>query len=101
MEEPNHQWKNQAEIIKVLLQDTMFLNDWKQVSDALDIPAKDLFTVQTKLSTGNATMYEVIKWMLDVWKGRKGNQANLPKLIEILENEKLQNAAGEFYVVFT
>lgn len=53
-----------------------------------------MFAISSKLNSGNATMYDVIQWMLETWKGRKGKDSNLEKLIEILEIENLQNAAG-------
>ncbi|OXA59373.1 interferon-induced, double-stranded RNA-activated protein kinase [Folsomia candida] len=82
------------EHIKVLLQDTTFLNEWKQVSDALGIPARDLFSMNSKLNSGNATMYDVIQWMLETWRGRNGNEvATVAKLISVLESEDLRNAA--------
>lgn len=67
------------------------------MSDALGIPARDLFSMNSKLNSGNATMYDVIQWMLETWRGRNGNEvATVAKLISVLESEDLRNAAGMY-----
>lgn len=83
-----------------MLQDDTFLKKWKFVSDALDIPTRDMFAMNNKLTCGNATMYDVIKWMLETWKGRKGKACNLAKLIETLEMEKFLNASGIIFLFY-
>ncbi|OXA46626.1 uncharacterized protein LOC110856288 [Folsomia candida] len=79
---------------KVLIEDKDFLNNWEQVSDALGIPARDLYSMNNKVINCNATMYDVAKWMLESWLGRKsGEIATVENLIQILERENLPSAA--------
>lgn len=81
--------------VKALLQDETFLTNLIQVKDALEIPAKDWLSLDNRFKNGSITMYVVIRDMLIIWQGRKGSQVELvPDLINILEQEGLQNAAG-------
>jgi hypothetical protein len=48
----------QRYIIKVLLQDANFMRNWKQVSDALDIPTREMFQMANRFSGGTASMYD-------------------------------------------
>lgn len=80
-----------------MTQDPTFLKEWKLVSDAFDIPIRDMVTINLKLKCGNISIYDVTQWMLQTWSELYGKSASANKLIETLKIIKLQNAAGKKY----
>jgi hypothetical protein len=84
-------------ITQLLLNDYGVLNNRSQIYDALDLPFQLQLQMERQYKNGIIQMYELIRWMLNEWHSKKGNDATIDRLKKILSDNGCESASRKLY----